>query len=59
VLCRDSQSAETVSTVDAAYRRGDLLDHRARLMQEWADYATGRPAGKGGKVVPIRRMGEA
>lgn len=25
--------------VEAAYRRGDLLDKRKRLMQDWADYA--------------------
>jgi len=25
--------------VEAAYRRGDLLDKRRRLMQDWADYA--------------------
>lgn len=24
--------------VEAAYRRGDLLDKRKALMQEWADY---------------------
>jgi len=42
---------------EAAYRRGHLLEKRARLMQEWADYATGRPASKNGRVVPIRRIG--
>lgn len=30
--------------VEAAYRRGDLLEKRARLMQEWADYCGRVPA---------------
>lgn len=27
--------------VEAAYRRGDLLDKRVMLMQAWADYCSG------------------
>jgi integrase len=30
--------------VEAAYRRGDLFQKRAALMQEWADYCTRAPA---------------
>jgi integrase len=31
--------AHTVgSAVERAYRRGDLLDQRRRLMQDWADF---------------------
>ncbi|MDE8344178.1 MAG: site-specific integrase, partial [Acidocella sp.] len=37
--------------VEAAYQRSDLIERRARLMQDWSDYLT-RPAG--GAVVPIR-----
>jgi integrase len=40
------------SAVEAAYRRGDLFEKRARLMQSWADYCA-KPAGTG-KVLPIR-----
>jgi integrase len=36
---------------EAAYQRGDLLDKRRRLMQDWSDYLS-RPAAGG--VVPIR-----
>lgn len=25
---------------EAAYRRGDMMEKRAAIMQEWADYAT-------------------
>ena len=38
--------------VEAAYRRGDLLDRRAQLMAEWAGFLA-RPA-DAGAVVPIR-----
>lgn len=35
--------------VEAAYRRGDLFQKRAALMQEWADYCAKAPA----EVVPM------
>jgi integrase len=41
-------------TVEAAYRRGDLLEKRRRLMEAWASYATANPVA--GKVVPMRRQ---
>jgi integrase len=41
------------NAVEAAYRRGDLFDKRARLMQSWADYCA-KPAATG-RIVPIRR----
>ncbi len=37
--------------VEAAYQRSDLIERRARLMQDWADFLI-RPAADG--VVPIR-----
>jgi integrase len=40
------------NAVEAAYRRGDLFEKRARLMQQWADYC-GNPQA-GGKVVALR-----
>jgi len=39
--------------VEAAYRRGDLLDWRRRLMEEWATFC-GQPAAAG-EVVTLRR----
>jgi integrase len=43
------------SQTEAAYRRGDLLDKRRRLMRDWAQYCTTKSAApKNGKVVPIR-----
>jgi integrase len=40
--------------VEAAYRRGDLLEKRRTLMQAWADFATAKPLA-GRVIVPIRR----
>lgn len=38
--------------VEAAYRRGDLMDKRKRLMADWASFCARMPAT--GAVVPIR-----
>lgn len=37
--------------VEAAYRRGDLLEHRKRLMKDWEDYCT---TGVWGNVILIQ-----
>ena len=40
------------SKVERAYRRGDLLDKRRRLMQDWAAYcASSRGAGAEVKLI--------
>jgi integrase len=38
--------------VEAAYRRGELLDKRRRLMADWARYCSAAPASS--KVLPLR-----
>jgi integrase len=46
--------AHTVGNkVEAAYRRGDLLEKRRRLMCDWAKYCSAKPA-LGANVVSIR-----
>lgn len=42
------------SKTEAAYRRGDLLDKRRKLMQSWADYCD-KAKGLDSKVAPIRK----
>ena len=42
-------------TVEAAYRRGDLMEKRARLMAEWATYCARVAAAA--DVIPIRAAG--
>ncbi len=44
--------AHTISNAtEAAYRRGDLLEKRAKLMESWAKYCSTKPAV--GNVTPI------
>jgi integrase len=51
---REQALAHTIpNKVEKSYRRGQLLEKRARLMGEWARYCA-TPAAPAGKVVPIR-----
>ena len=40
------------SAVEAAYRRGDMIEKRRRMMADWADFLSGRALG--GDVVSLR-----
>ena len=40
--------------VEAAYRRGDLIQKRRRLLDAWSRYCSGVPTGTG-KVLPMKR----
>ena len=40
--------------VEAAYRRGELMEKRRRLMEAWAAYCDRLPA-EAGNVTPVRR----
>jgi integrase len=48
-------SHQVGSEVERSYRRGDLLEKRARLMADWAKYCCGPVAG--GNVVGMRETG--
>ncbi|MBB5051547.1 MAG: site-specific integrase [Afipia sp.] len=41
--------------VEAAYRRGDLLEKRRRLMRDWMNYCAQPPAKRDGVVTPLRK----
>jgi integrase len=43
------------NAVEAAYRRGDLMEKRRRLMTQWAAFCTTEPV-TAGEVVPIRAL---
>ena len=43
------------SAVEKAYRRGDMLDKRRKLMEAWATYCITKP-GKTGEVVPLHKV---
>jgi integrase len=50
--------AHTVSSkTEAAYRRGDMLDKRRRLMDDWAGYCASEP--RQGNVVPLHHQRES
>lgn len=40
--------------VEAAYRRGDLFDKRAKLMGAWSAYCCSPATEKSGDVLPLR-----
>jgi integrase len=40
--------------VEAAYRRGDALEKRRKLMEAWAGFLAKQVAAKGGNVTHIR-----
>src|SRR5262249_57904561 len=52
-VCEAALAHATGDRVEQAYRRGDALEKRRRLMEAWADYC-GRPAAETGVVVPLR-----
>jgi len=43
--------------VEAAYRRGDLLEKRRRLMADWATYCQSTPQSDANVVMPMRGTG--
>ncbi len=57
---RETAEAALAHTInnktEAAYSRGDLLEKRRRLMNDWATYCS-RPAPSTAEAVPIRRAG--
>lgn len=54
-VCEMALAHAIGNAVEAAYRRGDLLEKRTRLMREWARFLEG-PA-QVGEVVPMRADG--
>jgi integrase len=57
---RDTAEAALAHTlrdkVEAAYRRGDQMEKRRRLMEAWGEFCA-RPAAEGATVTPIRAAG--
>ena len=56
-LCEIALAHTVGNKVEAAYRRGDMMEKRRRLMADWAKYCEQTPAkSTRAKVVPIREM---
>jgi integrase len=56
-VCEHALAHSLPDKVEAAYRRGDLIEKRTLLMQAWADYCAVIPAAA--KVTPIRGQAAA
>ena len=41
-LCEMALAHAVGNKVEAAYKRGDMIEKRRRLMADWADFASGR-----------------
>jgi integrase len=52
-VCEAALAHATGDRVEQAYRRGDALEKRRKLMEAWAGFCA-KPAA-GGDVVPLRR----
>jgi integrase len=52
-VCEAALAHATGDRVEQAYRRGDALEKRRRLMTAWADYCS-KPAPAGATVTPLR-----
>ena len=51
-ICEDALAHRVGNAVEEAYRRGDFLEKRRRLMEAWADFC--ERTAVAGEVVPIR-----
>jgi integrase len=54
-LCEIALAHVLSDRTEAAYRRGDMMEKRRRLMADWAAYCA-RPAAAGDNVVAIREV---
>lgn len=54
-VCEQALAHSLGNDVEAAYRRGDLLEKRRALMNDWAAYCTTKPASN---VIPLHRERE-
>jgi integrase len=53
-VCEAALAHSISNQVEAAYRRGDLFDKRARLMDAWAEYCESTPTSSSASVIPMR-----
>jgi integrase len=53
-LCEVALAHAVGNKVEAAYRRGDMMEKRRRLMADWAAYCEQTPAKRASTVTPIR-----
>jgi integrase len=55
-LCEVALAHTVGDETERAYQRGDLLDKRRRLMDQWSAFCRSKPRSKSGNVLPLRRV---
>ena len=55
-ICEVALAHAVGDETERAYQRGDLLDKRRRLMEQWSAFCRSRARSKGGDVLPLRRI---
>ena len=56
-VCEAALAHATGDTSERAYRRGDALEKRRKLMDAWAKYCSSKPVAAGTVVVPLHKAG--
>jgi integrase len=56
-ICEAALAHATGDSVERAYRRGDALEKRRKLMDAWAKYCSSKPVAAGTVVVPLHKAG--
>jgi integrase len=55
-ICEVALAHAVGDETERAYQRGDLLDKRRRLMEQWSAFCRSKPRSKSGNVLPLRRV---
>jgi integrase len=53
-LCEIALAHAVSDKTEAAYRRGDMMEKRRRLMADWARFCARPPAKSGDNIIPMR-----
>ena len=53
-ICEVALAHTVGDETERAYQRGDLLDKRRRLMDQWSAFCRSKPRSKSGNVLPLR-----
>ena len=53
-ICEVALAHTVGDETERAYQRGDLLDKRRRLMEQWSAFCRSKPRSKSGNVLPLR-----
>jgi integrase len=54
-ICEVALAHTVGDETERAYQRGDLLNKRRRLMEQWSAFCQSRPRSKSGNVLPLHR----